>query len=114
MPPEMGGFSPRGTQRVGRAANQVERFDRLRGNGTGPAPARQLPRQRVDHLEGAGVDDLGVVELRERLGDPPQCSAERPVLQPFPDGPADHRVACHFPERGAELPAGAVGGIAAR
>ena len=41
------GLTPKTAARVLGAARSEERFDRLRYNGTGPAPFRSLPRQRV-------------------------------------------------------------------
>jgi oligopeptide/dipeptide ABC transporter ATP-binding protein len=36
--------------------------------------------------------------LRQQLGEPERCVSERPLLQPANMPPADHRVACHFPD----------------
>jgi hypothetical protein len=41
------GLTPKTAARVIGAARSEERFDRLRYNGSGPAPFRSLPRQRV-------------------------------------------------------------------
>jgi oligopeptide/dipeptide ABC transporter ATP-binding protein len=52
--------------------------------------------------------------LRERLGDPELCASTRPPLQTFPGGPGTHRVACHFPERAVDVPAGSLSGAVGR
>lgn len=112
MTPQQGGFSPRGTQRVSRAANQVERFDRGRGNGTGPRSFAADPKQRVGYVvrvtdqpsPGAPALYPGlVVELDSVSGGTPAWSDGEKcwVIRPFGD---DSEVETDF-----ETPAAPVG-----